>query len=160
MLLDIIYPPTCGICGEINKKYICKKCEIKIKQYEINKIDNTIRYLLLLVNPIIYCDALLNIPLHSNTPPIRNNAIKKVIESIIGRSFNESIGFFLSIIKSIPPKNSETYAIDILKNGATLTLTIYIKNIIKGILSSFHFTFGFLLKGISLVRTEKYLYQM
>lgn len=40
MLLDIIYPPTCGICGEINKKYICKKCEIKIKQYEINKIEN------------------------------------------------------------------------------------------------------------------------
>ena len=38
MLLDLIYPPTCGICGKINKKHLCKKCEIKIKPYQINKI--------------------------------------------------------------------------------------------------------------------------
>ena len=38
MLLDIIYPPVCGICDKINKKNLCKKCEIKIKQYQINEI--------------------------------------------------------------------------------------------------------------------------
>ena len=38
MLLDLIYPPVCGICNKINKKHLCKKCEIQIKQYQINKI--------------------------------------------------------------------------------------------------------------------------
>ena len=38
MLLDIIYPPVCGICDKINKKSLCKKCEIKIKPYQINEI--------------------------------------------------------------------------------------------------------------------------
>ena len=40
MLLDIIYPPVCGICDKINKKNLCKKCELKIKKYEINKIED------------------------------------------------------------------------------------------------------------------------
>ena len=39
MLLDIIYPPVCGICDKINKKSLCKKCEIKIKPYQINEIE-------------------------------------------------------------------------------------------------------------------------
>lgn len=40
MLLDLIYPPVCGICNQINKKNLCKKCELKIKKYEINKIED------------------------------------------------------------------------------------------------------------------------
>ncbi len=40
MLLDLIYPPVCGICDKINKKNLCKKCELKIKKYEINKIED------------------------------------------------------------------------------------------------------------------------
>ena len=40
MLLDLIYPPICGICDKINKKNLCKKCELKIKKYEINKIED------------------------------------------------------------------------------------------------------------------------
>ena len=40
MLLDLIYPPICGICGKINKKSLCKKCEIKIKSCQINTIEN------------------------------------------------------------------------------------------------------------------------
>ena len=40
MLLDLIYPPTCGICGKINKRSLCKKCEIKIKPCQINTIEN------------------------------------------------------------------------------------------------------------------------
>ena len=39
MILDLIYPPVCGICNRINKKYLCKKCEIKLKPYEIYSIN-------------------------------------------------------------------------------------------------------------------------
>ena len=39
MILDLIYPPVCGICEKINKKRLCKKCELLIKEYEINKIE-------------------------------------------------------------------------------------------------------------------------
>lgn len=39
MLIDLIYPPVCGFCNKINKKYLCKKCEINIKPYEIYSIN-------------------------------------------------------------------------------------------------------------------------
>lgn len=32
-LLDIIFPPTCGICGKIGKKWICSKCYRGLKPY-------------------------------------------------------------------------------------------------------------------------------
>ena len=35
-ILELIYPTKCGICGKICKDAICKKCEIKLKKYEIN----------------------------------------------------------------------------------------------------------------------------
>ncbi|MDO5555756.1 MAG: ComF family protein [Clostridia bacterium] len=35
-MINLIYPNTCGMCEKISKENICKKCEIKIKQYEIN----------------------------------------------------------------------------------------------------------------------------
>lgn len=38
MLLELIYPSVCGMCEKINKNYLCKKCEVSIKPYEINKI--------------------------------------------------------------------------------------------------------------------------
>lgn len=41
MILDLIYPPVCGICNKINKKHLCKKCEIQIKPYLINKIEKS-----------------------------------------------------------------------------------------------------------------------
>ncbi len=31
-ILDIIYPQTCGICGKINKKTICRKCEVTLEK--------------------------------------------------------------------------------------------------------------------------------
>lgn len=31
-ILDIIYPQTCGICGKVNKKSICRKCEISLEK--------------------------------------------------------------------------------------------------------------------------------
>ena len=38
MIIDLIYPPVCGICNKINKKHLCKKCEISLKKYEIYSI--------------------------------------------------------------------------------------------------------------------------
>lgn len=39
-ILNLIYPPNCVICGKNNEEYLCKKCENKLEQYAINKIDN------------------------------------------------------------------------------------------------------------------------
>ncbi len=39
-MLDLIYPPVCGICGKINKKHLCAKCIQNLKSYEINRIEN------------------------------------------------------------------------------------------------------------------------
>ena len=43
MALDFIFPPICGICGEINKNYICTKCYKDIRRLEkciTNKYNN------------------------------------------------------------------------------------------------------------------------
>lgn len=40
MILDLIYPPVCGICNKICKEYLCSQCEERIKKYEINKIED------------------------------------------------------------------------------------------------------------------------
>lgn len=39
-MLDLIYPPICGICGKINKKNLCTKCIQKLEPYEINRIED------------------------------------------------------------------------------------------------------------------------
>ena len=39
-ILNIIYPPICGICGKINKNSLCKKCEIELKKQAENRITN------------------------------------------------------------------------------------------------------------------------
>lgn len=37
-ILELMFPTTCGICGEICKEALCKKCKLKLKNYEINLI--------------------------------------------------------------------------------------------------------------------------
>ena len=37
--LDLIFPPICGFCGEIQTKYICNRCERIVDPIAINKID-------------------------------------------------------------------------------------------------------------------------
>ena len=37
-ILNLIYPPVCGFCNNICKENLCKKCEIRIKEYEIDLI--------------------------------------------------------------------------------------------------------------------------
>lgn len=39
-ILDIIYPPVCGVCGRIDKNSLCKKCEIQLKSQATFGIDN------------------------------------------------------------------------------------------------------------------------
>jgi len=39
-ILDLIYPNVCGICNKVCSESLCKKCEISLKQYEINKLIN------------------------------------------------------------------------------------------------------------------------
>ena len=34
-ILNLVYPQVCGICGNICKDSICKKCSIQIEKYEI-----------------------------------------------------------------------------------------------------------------------------
>lgn len=36
--LNLIYPNVCGVCGQISKDSLCRKCENQIKPYEINLI--------------------------------------------------------------------------------------------------------------------------
>lgn len=39
MILDLIYPPVCGICNKINKKYLCLKCQKELQPYGIYSIN-------------------------------------------------------------------------------------------------------------------------
>ncbi len=35
-VLNFLFPPVCGICGEINKNWLCEECKTKLKKLEIN----------------------------------------------------------------------------------------------------------------------------
>ena len=37
-ILNLIYPPMCGMCGKINQKSLCKKCEINLNKQSENQI--------------------------------------------------------------------------------------------------------------------------
>lgn len=39
-LLNFIYPPVCGICGRIDNNFLCKKCELKLKEHAKFQIDD------------------------------------------------------------------------------------------------------------------------
>ncbi|MBR2240874.1 MAG: ComF family protein [Clostridia bacterium] len=39
-ILNLIYPPVCGFCNEINKEYLCDKCRNKLASIKLSKIDN------------------------------------------------------------------------------------------------------------------------
>lgn len=51
-ILDLVYPNVCGICGEICKDSLCKKCENAIKKYKIDLISK---------NPKMYFDESMHI---------------------------------------------------------------------------------------------------
>ena len=42
-ILDLVYPPVCGICGKFNQDFLCKKCQKMLEaeaKFEIDKVDN------------------------------------------------------------------------------------------------------------------------
>lgn len=39
-ILDIIFPPVCGVCGRIDKNSLCKKCEIQLKKQAVFGTDS------------------------------------------------------------------------------------------------------------------------
>ena len=43
-ILELIYPTKCGFCNKICKDAICRKCEIKLKKYEINLVKMSKKY--------------------------------------------------------------------------------------------------------------------
>lgn len=43
-ILELLFPTTCGICDKICKDAICRKCEHKIKEFEIDLIKNNKKY--------------------------------------------------------------------------------------------------------------------
>ena len=40
IILDLIYPPVCGICGKLDKNFLCKKCENVLKKQAAFENDN------------------------------------------------------------------------------------------------------------------------
>lgn len=34
-ILNLVYPPVCGICGKLNQNFLCNKCEILLKKQAI-----------------------------------------------------------------------------------------------------------------------------
>ena len=40
IVLDLIYPPVCGFCNEINNKFLCDKCRDRLNSMKISKIDD------------------------------------------------------------------------------------------------------------------------
>ncbi len=45
-ILNLIFPPKCGMCGKIEKGYICERCYREIEPYLYQKVENNIFYLL------------------------------------------------------------------------------------------------------------------
>ena len=42
-ILDLVYPPVCGICGKFNQDFLCKKCQKMLEaeaKFEIDRVDN------------------------------------------------------------------------------------------------------------------------
>ena len=38
-IIDVFFPPVCGICGKLDKNFLCKKCENKLKEQSLFYID-------------------------------------------------------------------------------------------------------------------------
>ena len=39
-ILDLIYPPVCGICGKPDSNWLCNKCKIKLKNLYILNVED------------------------------------------------------------------------------------------------------------------------
>ena len=39
-ILNLIFPPVCGFCNEINDKFLCDSCRKKLEMMKISRVDN------------------------------------------------------------------------------------------------------------------------
>ena len=39
-ILNLIFPPTCGFCGEVNTNFLCNKCKNKYQELKISNIND------------------------------------------------------------------------------------------------------------------------
>ena len=40
ILLSLVYPPVCGICGKLNDNFLCRKCEIILEKQAVFQIQS------------------------------------------------------------------------------------------------------------------------
>ena len=71
-ILNLIYPPKCGICGKLNQEYLCKKCQKMLENEAIWEIKTN-------QNPYIYFEELISIFPYENI----------IRDQIIDYKFNE-----------------------------------------------------------------------
>lgn len=43
-MLNVIYPPICGICGKINKNFLCIKCQKQLEKQSKFQVEQKISY--------------------------------------------------------------------------------------------------------------------
>ena len=76
-VLNFLFPPICGICGKLDKNWICEKCRKRIAKYErFEKIENQkiIKNSFNYLKEEIYCDEFLYCVEYKNL--IRNLILK------------------------------------------------------------------------------------
>ena len=39
-ILDLIYPPVCGLCGKLSTQWLCPKCAVKLKKQAVFYVDD------------------------------------------------------------------------------------------------------------------------
>lgn len=39
-IIDLIYPPVCGVCGKIDQNSLCSKCKIQLRKEEVFGVDD------------------------------------------------------------------------------------------------------------------------
>ena len=39
-VINMLFPPICGICGKINQEGLCNKCKVKLQELEESSIIN------------------------------------------------------------------------------------------------------------------------
>ena len=78
---NIIYPPKCGICGKIDKEYICKKCQKKLETEAIWQKEE-------IQNPYIFFCELNSIFQYQGT----------IREKIIDYKFNEKSYIYVTFV--------------------------------------------------------------
>ena len=42
-ILNLIYPPVCGICGKLNNNFLCKKCEKALESEAVFGVNDIIK---------------------------------------------------------------------------------------------------------------------